>query len=143
MYISINILNITIWKYSLLIQLSGLSEMFSIFCCSSSVWFISLCMFCHFNIFYIWFILAQMVKNLPAMQETWVQYLSQEDPLETGMATHSSILAWEIPWTEVPGRLHTVHAIAELNTTEQLTLSYLISDIYVKMIALFWDLEWY
>ena len=41
-----------------------------------------------------------MVKNLPAMQETWVQFLGQEDPLEKGMATHSSILAWRIPWTE-------------------------------------------
>ena len=46
-----------------------------------------------------------MVKNLPAMQDTWVQSLSWEDPLEKGMATHSSILAWEIPWTEKPGRL--------------------------------------
>ena len=45
-------------------------------------------------------LVAQMVKNLPAMQETWVQSLSQEDFLELGMATHSSILAWEIPWTE-------------------------------------------
>ena len=42
---------------------------------------------------------AQMVKNLPAMQETWVQSLVQEDPLEKEMATQSSILAWEIPWT--------------------------------------------
>ena len=41
-----------------------------------------------------------MVNNLPAMQETWVQSLGQEDPLEKGMATHSSILAWRIPWTE-------------------------------------------
>ena len=41
--------------------------------------------------------MAQMVKNLPAMQETWVQSLGQEDPLEEGMATHSSILAWRIP----------------------------------------------
>jgi len=48
---------------------------------------------------------AQMVKNLPAMQETWVQSLGLEDPLEEGMATHSSILAWEIPWTEEPGGL--------------------------------------
>ena len=48
---------------------------------------------------------AQMVKNLPAMQETWVQGLGQEDPLEKGVATHSSILAWGIPWTEEPGRL--------------------------------------
>ena len=44
-----------------------------------------------------------MVKNLPAMQETWVRSLGQEDPLEKGMATHSSILAWKIPWTEEPG----------------------------------------
>ena len=46
-----------------------------------------------------------MVKNLPAMWETWVQSLGQEDPLEKGMATHSSILAWRILWTEEPGRL--------------------------------------
>ena len=44
-----------------------------------------------------------MVKNLPAMQETWVQSLDLEDPLEEGMATHSNILAWRIPWTEKPG----------------------------------------
>ena len=48
---------------------------------------------------------AQTVKNLPAVQETWVQSLGQEDLLEKRMATHSSILAWEIPWTEEPGRL--------------------------------------
>ena len=47
--------------------------------------------------------MAQMVKNLPAMQETWVQSLGQEDPLEKGMATHSSILTWRIPLTEEPG----------------------------------------
>ena len=51
---------------------------------------------------------AQMVKNLPAIQETQVQSLGQEDPLEEGMATHSSILAWEIPWTEEPGRLQSM-----------------------------------
>ena len=50
-------------------------------------------------------LVAQMVKNLPAMQETWVQCLGQEDPLEKGMATHSSILVWEIPRTEERGRL--------------------------------------
>ena len=44
-----------------------------------------------------------MVKNLPAMQETWVRSLGQEDSLEERMATHSSILAWRIPWTEEPG----------------------------------------
>ena len=48
---------------------------------------------------------AQTVKNLLAMQETWVRYLGQEDLLEEGMATHSSILAWGIPWTEEPGRV--------------------------------------
>ena len=47
--------------------------------------------------------MAQMVKNLPAIQETQVQSLNQEDPLENGMATHSSILAWRISWTEKPG----------------------------------------
>ena len=50
-------------------------------------------------------LVAQMVKDLPAMQETWVPSLGWEDPLEKGMATHSSILAWEIPWTEEPGGL--------------------------------------
>ena len=45
-----------------------------------------------------------MVKNLPAMQEIWVQSLDQEDPLEKEMATHCNILAWEIPWTEEPDR---------------------------------------
>ena len=50
--------------------------------------------------------MAQTVKNLLAMKETRVQSLGQEDPLEKGMATHFSILAWGIPWTEEPGRLH-------------------------------------
>ena len=49
-----------------------------------------------------------MVKSLPAMQETWVQSLGREDPLEKDMATHSSILAWEIPWTEETGRLQSM-----------------------------------
>ena len=49
-----------------------------------------------------------MVKNLPAVQETWIQSLSQEDPLEKEMATYSSILAWEIPWTEKPGGLQSM-----------------------------------
>ena len=51
---------------------------------------------------------AQMVKNLPAMLETWVPSLGQEEPLEKGMATHSSILAWRIPWTEEQGRLQSM-----------------------------------
>ena len=49
--------------------------------------------------------MAQTVKNLPAVQETWLRSLGWEDPLERGMATHSSILAWRIPWTEKPGGL--------------------------------------
>ena len=48
------------------------------------------------------------VKNLPAMQETWVRPVGQEDPLEKGMATHSSILTWRIPWTEEPGGLQSM-----------------------------------
>ena len=53
-------------------------------------------------------LLALMVKNLAAIQETWIQSLGQEDPLEEKMATHSSILAWRIPWTEEPGRLQSM-----------------------------------
>ena len=49
-----------------------------------------------------------MVKNLPAIRETWVQSQDQEDPLEKGMATHSNILAWKIPWTEEPGGLQSM-----------------------------------
>jgi len=64
-----------------------------------------------------------MVKNLPAMQETWLQFLDQEDPLEKGMATHFSILAWKIPWTEGPGGLQSMGLQKMSNRTEQLTLS--------------------
>ena len=52
--------------------------------------------------------MAQTVRNLPALQEIWVQSLGWEDPLEEGMATHSSILAWRIPWREEPGRLQSM-----------------------------------
>ena len=54
------------------------------------------------------FLIAQMVNNLPAMQETRVRFLGQEDPLEKEMATHSSILAWRIAWTEEPGGLRSM-----------------------------------
>ena len=50
--------------------------------------------------------MAQTVKNLPAVQETWVQSMGWEDPLEEGMATHSSILAWRIPRTEEPSKVY-------------------------------------
>ena len=53
-------------------------------------------------------LVAQLVKNLPAMPETWVRSLGWEDPLEEGMATHFSILAWRIPWTEEPGGLQSM-----------------------------------
>ena len=64
---------------------------------------------------------AQMGKNLPAMQEAWVQSLGQEDPLEKGTATHPSILAFRIPWTEEAGELHTVQSLGskELDTTNR------------------------
>ena len=51
---------------------------------------------------------AEMVKNPPAMQETWVRSLGGKDPLEESMATHSSILAWRLPWTEEPGGLQSI-----------------------------------
>ena len=54
------------------------------------------------------FPVAQRVKHLPAMQKTWVLFLGWEDPLEKEMATHSSILAWRIPWTEERGRLQSM-----------------------------------
>ena len=57
-----------------------------------------------------------MVKNLPVMQESRVQSLSQEDPLEKGIATHSRVLAWRVPWTEDPGSLPTVYVVAEGQT---------------------------
>ena len=58
-------------------------------------------------------LVVQIVKNLHAMQETQVQSLGQEDPLEKGMATHSSTLAWRMPWTEEPGELYIVHGVTK------------------------------
>ena len=55
--------------------------------------------------------MAQRVKRLPAMQETWVRSLGQEDPLEKAMAPHSSTLAWKIPWMEEPGRLQSMRSL--------------------------------
>ena len=52
--------------------------------------------------------MAQTVKNPPEMLETWIRSLGWEDPLQKGMATHSSILAWRFPWTEEPGRLQSL-----------------------------------
>ena len=66
-------------------------------------------------------LVAQMVKNLPAMWETWVRSLGWEDPLEKEVATHSRILVWRIPWTEEPSSLSPCDRI-ESDMTEQLTL---------------------
>ena len=60
-------------------------------------------------------LIAQSLKNLPAVQEIWVQFLGREDTLEKGMATHSSIPAWRIPWTEEPDRLQSMES-QELDT---------------------------
>ena len=69
-------------------------------------------------------LVAQLVKNLPAVWETWVQSLAWEDPLEKGMATHSSILVWRIPRTNKDALLLLLfHGVTELDTTEQLSLS--------------------
>ena len=66
-----------------------------------------------------------VVKNLPTMQETWVQSLDQEDPLEKETATHSSILAWKIPWTEGAWRA-TVHGVAKSRTR--------LSDFHIHIV---------
>ena len=71
--------------------------------------------------------MAQTVKNLPAMQETQVWSLGQEDTLEKGMATHSSILRWRIPWTEEPGELQS-RGRTRLDTTEWLTQGNAVRD---------------
>jgi len=64
-----------------------------------------------------------VVKNLPAKQETWVRSLGDKEPMEQGIATHSSILAWRIPWTEEPGGLQSMEC-KESDVTEQLTHYY-------------------
>ena len=63
-------------------------------------------------------LMAQLVKNPPAMRETWIRSLGWEDPLEKGKATHSSILAWRIPWT-----VYSLWGCEESDTTEQLSLN--------------------
>ena len=70
-------------------------------------------------------LLAQSVKNLPALQETWVQSLGQEDPLEKEVVKHSSILAWEIPWTEEPGGLQSMGSERVRHDWTTNTLTYL------------------
>ena len=78
-----------------------------------------------------------MVKSPPAMQETWVPSLGWEDPLEKGMTTHSSILAWRIPWTEEPGRLHRPWGHKELEVTELLicTMAYDVERLFIPCLT--------
>jgi len=74
-----------------------------------------------------------MVKNLPAVQETRIQSLGQEDPLEKGMATHSSILAWRIPWTQEPGRLQSM-GLQRVRMTDTFTFIHLGQSLHVKVL---------
>ena len=74
-------------------------------------------------------LVAQMVKNLPAMQETWVQSLGWKDLLEKEMATHSNILAWRIPQREEPGRLQSMGS-QRVGMIERLTLSHFYSHTF-------------
>ena len=75
-------------------------------------------------LFFVAFMVAQIVKNMPAMQETQVRSLGQEDPLEKKMATHSSILAWRILWTEEPGGLQS------MGSQSQIRLSNLMLSLF-------------
>ena len=75
--------------------------------------------------------MAQRLERLPAMQETWVRSLGWEDPLEKEMATHSSILAWRIPWMEEPGGA-TVHGVAESDTTERIHFRNYLTTILLE-----------
>ena len=77
-------------------------------------------------------LVSQKVNNQAAMQETPVQSLGQEEPLETGMATHFSILAWRIPWTEEPGALYSPWGRKESDMTERIILSLLVFHIDLK-----------
>ena len=86
-----------------LLAVQGLSRTFS-----NTSYFTSLNCLTLSKIYFGASLVAQVVKCLPAMQETWARSLGQEDPLEKEMATHSSIPAWRIPWTEEPGRLQSV-----------------------------------
>ena len=74
-------------------------------------------------------LVAQLVKNLPAVQETQVRFLGREDALEKEMATHTSILAWEIPWTEKPGGLQSMGS-------QELDLTYRLSHYHFLFISL-------
>ena len=84
------------------------------------------------SLFHMVSLVAQMIKNLPAMQDTWVWSLGQEDLLEKEMANHSSILAWKILWTEEPVGLQSMWS--QRDTTEQVTLSF---SLYVHILNIY------
>ena len=63
---------------------------------------------CHASSMLSVYVIVQTIKNPSTVQETWIRFLGQKDPLEKGMATHFSIIAWRIPWTEEPGRLQSM-----------------------------------
>ena len=81
--------------------------------------------------------MAQRVKRLPAMQETWVRPLGQEDPLEKEMATHSSTLAWKIPWTEKPGRLQSMGSQSQTRLSDFTSLYLLFEENIIKITVTF------
>ena len=75
--------------------------------------------------------MAQMVKGLPTMPETWVQFLGQEDPLEKEMAPHSSTLAWKIPWMEEPGRSQSLTQLSDFPFPFPLAIIYQKYEMYI------------
>ena len=97
------------------------------------------------------YVVAQMVQNLPALQETWVWSLAWEDPLEEGKETHSSIHAWRIPWTEEPSRLQAIglHGVKhdwtdlacmhrEIIRIKKFIASYLFYYLMLVIIDIYW-----
>ena len=93
-------------------------------------------------------VVAQMVKNFPAMWETWVRFLGWEDHLEEGMATHSSILAWRMPWTEEPGGLQSMvlqrvghDSVTKHSTVINVSLIYLLPPAKFCLVKL-WFFQW-
>ena len=90
-------------------------------------------------------LVAQRLKRLPAFQETWVQSLGREDPLEKEMATHSSILAWRIPWTEEPGGLQSMGSQRvghDWAPSLSLMLGRFVPGDTLATVCPFWSLEW-
>ena len=85
-------------------------------------------------------LIAQLVKNLPIVQETWVWSLGWDDPLEKEMATHSSILAWKISWTEEPGELQSIglQRVEHDWATNTYLLTWVYEDILIKLINYLW-----